>query len=161
MPQKFSVHQVVAEGQLFGQKPRTYSKGTRNFSRNTLKQYMCTANKRYKASTKSRYRYCLHEVCRRCSQGIIVMLTGRTLYIEEIVIHITANLSWSRLMLCCLHCSASPAWPSGSVLLHKYSCLQHKVSQFAITEEPAGSFHPHLCIKVQQELPKFDSRNDK
>lgn len=71
---------------------------------------MCTVNKVYKASTKSRYRYYLHEVCRRCSQDIIVILTGRTLYIKETVIHITVNLSRSRLMmLCCLYCSVSPA----------------------------------------------------
>lgn len=83
-----------------------------------------------------------------------VILTGRPLYTEELVVYLTVNLSSPS-----LRCAAHTAWPSGLCCAAHIPQPQDKL---IIAEEIRGSSHlvlviippacPCLYLKAQQEV---------
>lgn len=104
-------------------------------------------------------------LCCRISKFHVMIMTGRPLYIEELVIHVTAHVSGPKpglcyALLCFVTCTA---WPSGlSLAVHIY-WLQDKLTWLTVAEEPTGSSHlvlvitppvcPFLYWIVQQQVP--------
>lgn len=82
-------------------------------------------------------------LCCRISKVHVMIMTGRLLYIEELVIHVTAHASGPKpglcyALLCYVTCTA---WLSGlSHAVHIY-WLQDKLTWLTVAEEPTGSSH--------------------
>lgn len=77
----------------------------------------------------------LHEKCIRkvCKASVV---TGKALYIKELVIHITADQSTPKSVLPCMSSVAFRLCCAAEI-----SGLQDQLRNLAVAEEPAGSSH--------------------
>ena len=74
---------------------------------------------------------------------LLTILTRRLLFIKELAVYVTVNLSGCRPVL---RCAAHTACPSDLCWAAQVSWPQHKLSRVTVTEQPAGSSHLVLSI---------------
>lgn len=83
------------------------------------------------------------------SVGCVATLTRKLLYLEELVIHITGNMSSHRPVLSHTTLHTQHGFQACVVLI---PCLQDKLRWLIVTDEAAGSSQyqwlHHLCVVV-------------